>query len=275
MLKDRNHKWLFLLAVVWLAAAIWGPELLAQYGDKARLNHISAEVLEEGSEGYRYTLSNNEKLFILSQCLNHQVVPESEQSAMTKVELTEEYEDLTGSYAFVVNHKDPSGQEITKEEIFEICNQQVDALKELGIFPDTVKEVTASGHSAVLYSAIDVLEPRNNLSAWKMSLSTSQQNADKTNQILDAYLDAETGKIYEFYVRTQQEWEDISADDIARKWSDYMGLEGMEVWEDANPLLENTPYFKKYRFPGNDGQNTVVTVGFYEGIKELFLKISK
>lgn len=54
-----------------------------------------------------------------------------------------------------------------------------------------------------------------------------------------------------------------------------MRLEAPGDYESENPLLETTPYFKKYVFEGMDGANTVVTVGFYEGINELFLKISK
>ena len=267
---------LILLASLVFAVAVWGPEMMSRYNDKTSLNRIEVETIEAENEGYRYTMSNNEKLYILAKCLNSQEMPESELNAMTKVETVEtDYEELTGSYAFVVNHQGPSEKEITNQEIFDICNQQLDALKEMGIIPDNIKEVRATSYSAVLYSAIDVLEPRNNLSVWKVSLSTSQQNANKSNRLLDAYIDADTGKLYEFYVRTEQSWEDISTDDIIDKWSEYMGLENWTEYGDANPLLENTPYYKKYRFAGMNEQNAVVTVGFYEGINELFLKISK
>lgn len=267
---------LVILAVLILAVAIWGPEMLSEYKDKSSMNRIEVETIEEENEGYRYSMSNNEKLYILAKCLNSQELPESELSAMTKVDALEtEYEELTGSYAFVVNHRGPSEREITEQEIFDVCNKQLEELKELGILPETVKEVNSVAYSAVLYSAIDVLEPRNNLSVWKVSLSTSQQNADKSNRLLDAYIDADTGKIYEFYVRTKQTWSDINPDEIMDKWSTYMGLENRTEYEDAYPLLENTPYFKKYRFAGMDDMNTVVTVGFYDGINELFLKISK
>lgn len=272
----RSSRWnfgLLVLAALVFAVAVWGPESFSKYHDRNLLNHIETEAIQEENEGYRYTMSNNEKLYILAKCLNSQEVVESELSAMTRVE--KEYEEIAGSYAFVRNRQGPSEKEITNQEIFDICNQQLAEWKALGILPDGVKEVAASSYSAVLYSAIDILEPRNNLSVWKVSLSTSQQNADKTNRLLDAYIDADTGKIYELYVRTQQTWEDIDADDIMDKWSNYMGLGDMEVYEDANPLMENTPYFQKYRFDGIAGQSTVVTVGFYEGINELFLKISK
>ena len=54
-----------------------------------------------------------------------------------------------------------------------------------------------------------------------------------------------------------------------------MGLGDAEEYETDNPLLETTPYYKKYVFKGNGEERTIVTIGFYEGINELFLKISR
>ena len=127
-----------------------------------------------------------------------------------------------------------------------------------------------------MYSAIDIPEPRNNVLVWKISLKSGKQNADRENRLLDAYIDADTGKVYEFYVRTQiTTWEDIDADEMIAAWAEYMGLDEPKEYEGANPLSETTPYFRKYTFSGMEEGNTVVTVGFYEGINELFLKISK
>ena len=255
--------------------AIWGPEKLTNYRDRTRLNKISTEPVEEGAEGYRYTLSNNEKLYILSKCLQNQMPPQAEQShnkQMSSAELN--YEEFSGSYAFVINHQGPTEQEIDEMEIFEVCNREIENLKKLGILTNDVKNVKDSAYSAQLYSAIDVLDPRNNMSVWKVSLSTSQQNADKSNRILDAYVDAQTGKMYEFYVRMDAQWEELEPDNIIEKWSDYLDLTDWTEYESDNPLLETTPNFKKYRFTGVENGSIVVTVGFYEGINELFLKIS-
>ncbi len=276
MKKRKINILILLVASMLLVFAIWGPEKLAEYKDRTTLNHVTVEAVENPSEGYRYAMSSNEKVYILSKCLDNQVIPESEMSSMTKVESEGmDYKELTGTYAFVVNHRGPSEKQITDDEIFEICNKGLEELKSLGILPDTVKKVNASSYSAVLYSAIDVLEPRNNLSVWKVSLSTSQQNANKENRLLDVYIDADTGKIYEFYVRIEEKWADIEPDELVKKWSEYIGLAGLEEYEDANPLLETTPYYRKYKFPGMDDESTVVTIGFYDGINELFLKISR
>ena len=265
---------LLALTAMVVFVSIWGPETIAVYKDRGVLNQIRTREEETGGEGYRYQLSANEKLYILSQCLNSQSVPGTEQISQTREE-QDLYQELTGTYAFVVNHNGPSGQEITDEEIYGTANDGIAILKELGILPDTIKEVQSNSYEATLYSAIDVPEPRNNVAVWKLSLLGSLQNANKENRLIDAYIDADDGKIYEFYVRSQLKWEDIDPDTLIEKWSSYMGLTAPEAYENDNPLLETTPYYKKYVFSGAGGDRTVVTVGFYDGINELFLKISK
>ena len=275
MKKSVINYALLLAAVMVVAFAVWGPEKITVYKDRTVLNSIHTQTTEMEEEGYRYQLSSGERLYILSRCLNSQTLPESEQNALTRTEEEMEYQESDGTYAFVINRQGPSGREITDEEIYSTCNQMLEEMKSHGILPDTLREVTSGGYDAVLYSAIDVLEPRNNVSVWKVSLSTNQKNADKSNRLIDAYVDADTGKLYEFYARTQLSWEEIDPDEIINSWGDYMGLGDAEEYETDNPLLETTPYYKKYVFKGNGEERTIVTIGFYEGINELFLKISR
>ena len=175
----------------------------------------------------------------------------------------------------MLNHKGPSGKEITDYQIYETCNQGLAALKELGILPDTVRNVDSGAYDATLYSAIDVLEPRNNVAVWKLELASIQKNTDRENRLMEAYIDADNGKIYEFYARTPLTWENMDPDRIAGDWAEYMGLEAPTPYETDNPLMEATPYFSKYVCSGVGDQKTIVTIGFYEGINELFLKISR
>jgi len=264
-----------LLAALSIVLSVWGPEALAKYQDQGLLDEIHEEAAQKAGEGYQYRLNANEKLYILSRCLSSQTPPETEYNAMTRLEDGSAYQELEGSYAFVANYRSPSGKEITDEQIYETCNTALELLKEAGILPEEVREVEPSSYDATLYSAIDVLEPRNNMAVWKLSLSDSQENANKENRLIDTYIDANNGKMYEFYVRTPLLWEDIDTDLIVEKWGGYMGLGSPAPYESDNPLLETTPYFKKYVFPGMGEERTVVTVGFYEGINELFLKISR
>ncbi|MCM1102087.1 MAG: hypothetical protein NC079_10160 [Clostridium sp.] len=275
-----GQKWRNILILpgtaVLLIFVLWGPEAISTYRDKTTLNQVTAEPLEEAGEGYRYSLGSNERLYILAKCLNSQSEPRSERSSILQTDADSlNYEEISGTYAFVVNRQGPSDKEITEEDIFRVCNEQLQDLQERGILPDEVKEVTASGYSAVLYSAIDVLEPRNNVSVWKVSMSTDKRNADKTGRMLDAYIDAETGRLYEFYVRTGTTWQDMDPGQMIDSWAEYMELSAPEEYDSDNPLLENTPYFKKYRFGGTEDGSTVVTLGFYEGINELYLKITR
>lgn len=276
MKKSTINVVFLIFTVLVMVCSIWGPEMLAEYRDRTVLDRINTQTSEMEGEGYRYKLDYNERLYILSQALNSQTLPESEQNALTRLEdATRDYQELDGTYAFVVNHRGPTGKEITDEQIFATCNRMIASLKELGMLPDTVKDVNGSDYDAVLYSAIDVLEPRNNVAVWKVSLSTNIKNADKSNRLIDAYLDADDGKVYEFYARTELEWADIDPDELIEKWSDYMGLSSPLPYETENPLLESTPYYKKYIFSGREDEKCIVTIGFYEGINELFLKISK
>lgn len=269
----KNTAWylaVFMTVALVIAVSIWGPEAMARYKDKGILDKPHIEQIGEAGEGYRYRMNANEKLYILSQSLGSQVLPGSEQNALTYDSGSTEL----GSYAFVQNYKEPSGDEITDEQIYATCNDELATLKELHILPEEVQEVNAASYDATLCSAIDVLEPRNNVAVWKLELSNSQTNADKENRLMDAYIDADDGRIYEFYARTSLLWEEIDTDAIISAWGNYMGLGVPAVYESDNPLLETTPYFRKYVFSGMGDGKTVVTVGYYEGIQELFLKIS-
>ena len=108
-------------------------------------------------EGYRYTLSAAEKLHILSESLSSQTFPETGQAlipetgqALTAANGSQaEYESLEGAYAFVMNHRGPSGQEITDSQIYETCNRGLEELKTLGILPESVRPVEKDEYDAV------------------------------------------------------------------------------------------------------------------------------
>ena len=265
----------FAVAVVVILAALWGPEWIAAKRDERLLNSITTEAVE-GAEGYRYRMSSYQKLYLFGRCLSSQTLPESELRFLTRVDSEAgNYGEMTGTYAFVENRQQPGEGQIQEEAVYEACNREIQTLKEQGILPGEVKEVSEDSYEAVICSAIDVLEPRNNLSVWKISMSTDVRNADKSNRFLDIYLDADTGKIYEFYVRTGQQWDDIDTDAMIDRYAEYLELTGLEKNEDQNPLLETTPYFAKYTFPGEEEGSTTVTIGYYEGIRELFLKVGR
>jgi hypothetical protein len=263
-----------IIAVAVLLFAIFGPERVSAYKDKSTLNKINVETAPDMGEGFKYTLDANERLYILSKCIDSMTIPESELSASTNIEPSNvDYEEITGTYAMVLNRQKNSDVKISSEEVFDRCNEELNELKELGIIPLSVKDINSQLYGAELYSAIDVLEPRNNISVWKISLLTDIRNADKADSVIDIYMDADSGSIYEFYVRGDTSWESIDPEKIVADWADYLGLYGMEEYFSVNPLLEPSTNYVKYSFPGADDTASIVTLGFYEGINELYLKI--
>lgn len=275
-MKQKTKTALFIgIAAFTAILSVWGPESLAKYQDRGRFQQIYTETANTSQAGYLYKLGADEKLTILSRCLNSQTRPESEQHSLTHPDNSNIYPESDGSYAFVANYRNPYDQEISDDKIYDKCNDALSQLKAVGILPDDVMEMDASSYDATLYSAIDVLEPRNNIAVWMLNLKSSPKNTAKENRLMDVCMDAEDGKIYEFFVRTSLLWEDIDTDRIMEKWARYMGLDSPAPYESDNPLLESTPYYKKYVFSGAGGESTIVTIGFYEGINELFLKISR
>lgn len=266
-----------IVAITVVALAIWGPEVLAGYRDKGVMNKVSMHKTEVEAEAYRYSLTNQEKLYILSKCLSSHTLPESEENRLSRLEAEDTVNmDLTGTYAMVVNHKDSDGKTIPESEGIALCRKALEDLIRLGIVSESVRLPDDASYSAVLYSAIEVPEPRNNVLVWKISLNTDASNRDRTNRLLDAYVDADTGKVYEFYVRSDvSAWRDVVPDELVENWAEYMSLGESVEYEGTNPLSETTPYFKEYVFDGMDQNTTIVTVGFYEGINEIFLKISR
>lgn len=272
----RLSSLLLVMAVV--AISIWGPEAFSYYRDDRLLGQIHRQEVDLAGEGYRYVLSSGEKLYILSQALNSRSLPESEQSAMTRTGDGrgdgERYEELTGSYAFVIDRRGGAEREVSGQEVFGVCEREIGELKKAGVLPDTLQAVEPALYEARLCSAIDTREPRNNVSVWSLTLSDRLRNVSKEDRLIEAYIDADDGKIYGFYARIDREWEDLDPDQIILAWSRYLGLSEPEPYESADPLMEITPYFEKYVFPGGEGERTIVTIGFYEGIRELFIATS-
>lgn len=202
MRNTTRYLAVFMTVVLVIAVSIWGPEALAKYKDKGILDEPHIEQVIEAGEGYRYQMNANEKLYILARCIGSQVLSESEQNALTFYAGNAglDYENLDGCRV-CPQIQWSSGKEITDEQIYAACNEGLAVLKELNILPRYVRDVDAASYNATLYSAIDVLEPSNNVVVWKMELSNSQRNADKENRLIDAYIDADDGKIYEFYAR--------------------------------------------------------------------------
>ena len=274
-MKNRMLNLFFLtLVALTVGVSIWGPEALSNYQDRYFLGKTHCQQVEISGEGFRYEMSPAEKLFVLSRAMTGQKTAEEGFKMDDRGEASFGTE-WGGTYALVVNHRGPGKEEVSSAEIYGICNEGLKELKAAGILPESVLEVDPELYDAVLYSAIDVREPRNSVAVWQVSLSDSRRDVRKDNRLMEAYVDAEDGKIYQFYARTEREWEDLNPDELIQSWSRYLKLPLPLEYKEASPLSEATPYFKKYEVLGNLEEKTVVTVGFYEGIREMFVRIEE
>ena len=109
---------------------------------------------------------------------------------------------------------------------------------------------------------------------WQIGLAAGKQNADKKNRMLDLYMDADTGLVYAFYVRITEDWEELAPDEMAQSYCSYLGLSNLEPCQTEDPLAETATCYRQYLYEGGNDKNVTVTIGFYEGIRELFLKVS-
>ena len=272
MRKRVRSLFFVLLVIVTVGVSIWGPEALSDYRDRGLLGKAHLEQEERAGEGYRYKLSEGEKLFLLSQALSGR---EYLESRLDGGDQKDYYQGAEGNYALVLNHQGISENTLTGEGIYDTCNRQLNELKAAGILPDSVTEIDPELYEAVLYSAIDVREPRNYVLVWKLGLADSLRGISKENRLIEAYVDADDGKIYGFYARTQMEWDEMDPENVIREWCSYLGLPAPKPYEEINPLTEATPFFRKYAVSGEGEEETIVTVGFYEGIRELFIRITR
>ena len=271
--KRGIHIFFVVLVGLAVALSVWGPEALSGYQDRSLLGKIHRQETEASGEGYRYELSAVEKVYVLSQALGS-VSPAEDGGQGNLPFAGGVYRENGGNYAFVTSPRSPSGEDISGEAAYGMCSRGLRELKEAGILPESVEEAVPEFYEAVLYSAIDVRDPRSYVEVWKLSLSDRIRGVRKENRLMDIYMDADDGKIYEFYARTEWGWEEIDPDAIARAWCNYLGLPEPSACSEVNPLGEATPYFKKYVVSGASEERTVMTVGYYEGIRELFVKVS-
>ena len=128
------------VAVLTMMLAIFGPRLLTGYRDRNVLGRIREQEVDSAGAGYRYQLSSNEKLFILSECLNSQKRPEAEGSKPGREEETTESSYQEGTYAFVVNYE----EETSRESFYASLNDGIALLKEVSCLPKFRKSCRSS-----------------------------------------------------------------------------------------------------------------------------------
>ena len=250
--------------------SILAPSILSKFTDAKILNTVNTEENDALSGGYRYKLSPNERLYILSNALNSRTPRLSNYAASIREKMLIDNESLLESYTYIMNYRGPAENELTKEEVIEACNRELALLSDLGIIP-FCKFIYDDNYEVNLYSAADMLEPGKSVSVWQITCLGYSGRCS----LIEAYIDAETGKIYSFSLRSEQTNENFEADKIIDVWCEYLQLGVPEAVTEDDSLMERTPHYKKYFINGTGDNKTIVTAGFYSGVNEFFIRITE
>ena len=252
-----------------ITLATFGPSMLAKYNDANVLNRVGSEAAIGLAEGFRYSLNANERIYILSMALKNQVAPQTDYAALTRGRL-----DTSSSFAYTENRRGPSPGEMSYEEALKACNRALAELQRIDVIPDCRFDPENNAYDIHLYTAVDISDPQKNISVWQIVYASSRPMAEYRGALLEAWLDAETGALYGFSLRADNPPDAFEPDALANAWRQAANLTEAQLLEQNNPLPETTPHYKKYILEGLDSDSTVVTVGYYEGINEIFVRIT-
>ena len=266
------------IVVMVIAASIIGPSAISRHNDAKMLNRV---VLESKAdiEGFKYydpeikpDISPDEKLYILSNALSNRILPQSDYAALIRLR-NNSVNARTQSYALIPDYKNQEAG--NQDDWLNRFSGALDGLNKLGVIHWVGEPLLPDYYEISCFSAVNMLEPGQNVSVALFEFSQTPQLSRMTNIPVSCCMDAETNKIYSLSIRTDKEWGSYDPDRIAALWSQYLGLSEPESLPGYDALAEDTPYYKKYAVKGVDGDKTIVTIGFFEGINEFFIKITK
>ena len=252
--------------------SIFMPAKLSRIYDSSLLDTIQREEESSFPESFRYSLTTTERLYILSMALNNRNILQSDYAASLREKaIRTNRDDNAASFAYVENKRGPAQGEITAENAMEICYSELSAIISDALGIDGFAATNPC--SQTLYSAVDMLEPQKNVSVWQIEYTSAVPPANLPFSLMEAHVDAETGKIYSFAFRMDQEVQ-FNEDRLAEIWLNRLNITEFENITENSPWPETTKLRKKFATDGMGHEKTVFSVGFYEGINEVFVRIT-
>lgn len=267
----RNVQWIAAVLVVCgiIAATVLAPAAVSQQMDSAVLENVIFEEKDRAMGGYVYHLSANERLYVLSNALNNRILPQSDYFASIRPP-NSLANVQTQSYAFQPVYRESEYNDATKAAALGALGGELAALSALGILPE-LSLGPGESYELGLFTAIDVLEPKKSVTVWQVSANDTIIR----DGLVECVMDAQTHKLYSISLRNDQNWQQYDVDKIVGLWAEYLGASAPEPYIPGNPLTEDATYYQKYAISGMEGDKTIVTAGYYDGIREFFIKISR
>jgi len=255
-------------AVIMLS--IFMPAKLSQFYNSSILDTVQTEAEDISPESFRYSLTAPERLYIISMALNNRNILESDYAASLREKaIRTNGDDSAASFAYVENGRGPAQGEMDAQNAMNCCVSELSGIVRdaFGIDGFTVNNPCRQ----TLYSAVDMLDPQKNVSVWQIDYAGAIPPAGSPFSLMEAYVDAETGKIYSFAFRMDQA-PGFDAGKLAKAWLGRLNITGYGDITENNPAPETSEQYKRFATDGLDQKKTIFTAGFYKGINEVFVE---
>jgi len=260
-----------IITIFVVIVSIFGPKSLSTYSDRKVLNNVIVE--DTDIEGYKYSLTPKEKLYILSNAIENRVLIQSDFSASTRLRSNLE-KTQKQSYSLIANINNVELNDDIKQKTIENLEKEFSILQKEGIIPQFAFDTNIKSYDIRLFTALDILEPKKTVQVWQVETNSETFHSKGYKNYISSYADFETGKLYSFSFRFDKDWNSYDPDDIVKKWCKYLNVGTPVNFIPINSSIEETKFYKKYAIEYDNQDKAIVTIGFYEGVNEFFLKIS-
>lgn len=281
MIKLLKYTVTLLLVTAVIALSILLPAKLARFHDNSMLGIVHKESAAISPESFQYSsLSERERLYIVSMSLGNRNIMQSDYAASIREKASRsDRDDTVMTYAYVENTRGPSTDELDANQAVKACKQELtEIIRACTFFKEDidVTKLNLNPCREQLYSAVYMLDPQKNVPVWQIEYSSAIPPTNNDNlpfALMEAYVDAETGKLYGFAFRLKQvDADNFDPEALCKAWLDRLNITSFEDITDGNPFTEDASLYNKYATDGMDNAKTVFTVGFYEGVNEFFVR---
>lgn len=281
MNKFLKYAAALLLVTAVIALSILMPAKLARFYDNSMLGVVYKESTAISPESFQYaSLSERERLYIVSMALGNRNILQSDYAASILEKATRsDRDDTVMTFAYVENTRGPSGDQLDANQAKKACiTELTEIIQDCPNLKENIDmtRLNLNPCSEQLYSAVNMLDPQQNVAVWQIEYSSAIPPTVSDSlpfALMEAYVDAETGKLYGFAFRFKQtDAKDFQPDVLAKAWLDRLDITNFEDITDDNPFTEDASLYNKFATDGMDSAKTVFTVGFYEGVNEVFVR---
>ncbi len=271
VIELKNIAALILVTAV-ISLSVFLPAELSKVYDNTILDIVQKENGNNSPESFRYSLTTWQRLYVLSMALNNHNILQSDYAASLREKaIRTNRNDTVASFAYVENGHGSGKDELSAENAMYICNSELSLILKDGLGIESFENKTSCKQT--LYSAVDMFEPQKRVSVWQIEYDSVLPPDGSMASLIEAHVDAETGKVYSFACRIDN-LKGFDADRLAKAWLSRLGIKDFSDITENSPLAETAKQYKKFATDGMNNEKTVFTVGYYEGINEVFVRIT-